>query len=75
MHTKVTISYRLILFFSAQAVCCFCSAQLTSGVSSFLMSDSVRVTIDQPAVFKKNKETVIVFFALPNGNSTEQTMG
>ncbi len=75
MHTKVTISYRLILFFSAQAVCCSCSAQLTSGVSSFLMSDSVRVTIDQPAVFKKNKETVIVFFALPNGNSTEQTMG
>lgn len=75
MHTKVTISYRLILFFSAQAVCCFCSAQLTSGVSSFLMSDSVRVTIDQPAVFKRDRETIIVFFALPNGNSTEQTMG
>lgn len=75
MNTKATISYRLILFLSAQAVYCFCSAQLTSGVSSFLMSDSVRVTIDQPAVFKKNKETVIVFFALPNGNSTEETMG
>lgn len=75
MHTKVTISYRLILFFSAQAVYCFCSAQLTSGFSSFLMSDSVRVTIDQPAVFKRDRETIIVFFALPNGNSTEQTMG
>jgi hypothetical protein len=42
---------------------------------TFFMSDSVRVTIDKPLGFRKNKETIIVFFALPNGNSTEQTMG
>ncbi len=75
MYTNVTILYRLIFLLSVQAVYCFCSGQPSSSVSSFLMSDSVRVTIDQPAALKKNKETVIVFFALPNGNSTEQTMG
>lgn len=75
MYTNETIIYRLIFLLSVQAVYGFCSAQSSSLISSFLMSDSVRVTIDQPAVFKKNKETVIAFFALPNGNSTEQTMG
>ena len=39
------------------------------------MSDSVRVTIDKPAFFSQRKETIISFFALPNGNTTEQTMG
>lgn len=40
-----------------------------------MMSDSVRVTIDQPAHFLKRKPVTIVFYALPNGNTTEQTMG
>lgn len=39
------------------------------------MSDSVRVTIDKPTSFNPKKETIITFFALPNGNTTEQTMG
>ena len=39
------------------------------------MKDSVRVTIDKPAGFSKRKHTIITFFALPNGNTTEQTMG
>jgi hypothetical protein len=39
------------------------------------MKDSVKVTIDKPANFSKRKHTVIIFFALPNGNTTEQTMG
>lgn len=52
------------------------SAQKVSdSLFTFFMSDSVRTTIDQPFNFKKNRETVIVFFALPNGNTTEQTMG
>ncbi len=45
------------------------------GIQTFIMSDSVRVTIDKPAFFSQRKETIISFFALPNGNSTEQTMG
>jgi hypothetical protein len=39
------------------------------------MSDSVRVTIDMPSAFMKKKTTHIIFYALPNGNTTEQTMG
>ena len=39
------------------------------------MKDSVRVTIDQPARFMKRKPVIITFYALPNGNTTEQTMG
>ncbi len=75
MFTKPRIIYRLLFLLAAQVVYCFCSAQPFWETRSFLMSDSVRVTIDQPVAFKKNRETVIVFFALPNGNSTEQTMG
>lgn len=39
------------------------------------MKDSVRVTIDKPADYSSRKITLITFFALPNGNTTEQTMG
>jgi len=46
-----------------------------NAVISFFMKDSVRVTIDQPAHFIKRKPVLITFYALPNGNSTEQTMG
>jgi hypothetical protein len=35
----------------------------------------VKVTIDKPSDIVKHKNTIITFFALPNGNSTEQTMG
>ncbi len=44
-------------------------------ISSFYMSDSVLVTIDKPAAWKNHKKTIIVFYALPNGNTTKQTMG
>jgi hypothetical protein len=49
--------------------------QEKDSIFSFFAYDSVRVTIDKPAGFKKRKTTIITFFALPNGNSTEQTMG
>ena len=56
-----------------------CTAHMVSAqndsIYTFLMRDSVRVTIDRPANFSKHKETIITFFALPNGNTTEQTMG
>jgi len=39
------------------------------------MKDSVRVTVDLPTNFSKRRKTIITFFALPNGNTTEQTMG
>jgi hypothetical protein len=50
-------------------------AQQSDIIFSFLAKDSVRVTIDKPVEFSKRNPTIITFFALPNGNTTEQTMG
>ncbi|HEX7844975.1 MAG TPA: hypothetical protein VF476_04180, partial [Chitinophagaceae bacterium] len=55
--------------------CLYLPAQNNKEVQTFWMSDSVRVTIDKPSFLSQRKETIITFFALPNGNTTEQTMG
>lgn len=44
-------------------------------VDSFRVYDDVKITIDKPSTLRRNKPTIITFFALPNGNTTEQTMG
>lgn len=49
--------------------------QIKDSIFSFIMEDSVRVTIDKPANFLKRKTTIITFYALPNGNTTAQAMG
>ncbi|MBC7949721.1 MAG: hypothetical protein H7Y42_17685 [Chitinophagaceae bacterium] len=54
---------------------CFNSLHAQDNITRFLASDSVTVTIDMPARMYKGKQTIITFYALPNGNSTEQTMG
>ncbi len=46
-----------------------------SKVDSFRIYGDVKVTIDRPLGFSSYKKTIVVFFALPNGNTTEQTMG
>jgi hypothetical protein len=61
----------LILFANVPAF----SQQKDYVLQSFMMRDSVLVTIDRPSVFKKSKPTIIIFYALPNGNSTAWTMG
>lgn len=38
-----------------------------------LRLNDVRITIDRPA--PTNHPTILIFYALPNGNTTEQTMG
>ncbi|MBL7741346.1 MAG: hypothetical protein JNK14_19130 [Chitinophagaceae bacterium] len=56
----------------------YCSSAQQKGkdnISAFLMSDSVKVTIDQPSEYLQHRPTIITFYALPNGNTTEQTMG
>ena len=45
------------------------------SVFSFRFRNDVTVTADLPANFSSKKKTQIVLFALPNGNSTAQTMG
>jgi hypothetical protein len=39
------------------------------------MMDDVKLTIDEPGNFAKHKKTILILYALPNGNTTEQTMG
>ena len=63
---------RLLVFFQLFFITSF--AQQKDSIFSFWTKDSVRITIDQPANFSK-KNTIIVLYALPNGNTTEQTMG
>lgn len=49
------------------------SAQ-TGSIDSFRIHSDVKVTIDRP-VMHKGWKTIVCFFALPNGNTTAQTMG
>lgn len=58
----------------ASSILLLLSCVIADG-QSFYMRDSVRVTIDMPARFQKGKQVIITFYALPNGNTTEQTRG
>ena len=49
-------------------------ATTQSRIDSFRMYDDVRVTLDAPVKIHKGK-TVLIIYTLPNGNTTEQTMG
>ncbi len=51
----------------------FCAAQ--NIADKFIMYQDVKITIDIPANYSSLKKTIIVIYALPNGNTTEQTMG
>jgi len=53
----------------------FSSAQEADSIYSFRMYGDVRITVDQPRNISSKKKTTIILFALPNGNTTEQTMG
>jgi hypothetical protein len=48
--------------------------QRRAVIDSFRLYGDVKVTIDRPTGLP-GKKTIITFFALPNGNSTDQTMG
>ncbi|MGQ0739190.1 MAG: hypothetical protein ACT4OJ_09045 [Bacteroidota bacterium] len=53
----------------------FSSASGQQGhTDSFYLYGDVKAAIDRPR-FKKHKETLVIFYALPNGNTTAQTMG
>ncbi len=65
---------RCFLFILLTFNCGLAYSQL-AVIDSFRLYSDVKVTIDRPSHFLKNSKTIITFFALPNGNSTEQTMG
>ena len=45
------------------------------AVDSFRMYGDVKITIDGAFHKQTSKETILIIYALPNGNTTEQTMG
>jgi len=55
-----------LLFASVEGYC-------QPKIDSFRMYDDVKITLDIPQY--QNKQTILILFALPNGNTTEQTMG
>lgn len=69
---NVTVIVQLLLFLQAAEVF---GQQSHSVIDSFTVYTDIHVTIDKPAKFVRNRETIITFFALPNGNTTAQTMG
>lgn len=42
---------------------------------TYPVGEDIRITIDHPARVWKGKETLLIFYALPNGNTIWQTMG
>jgi hypothetical protein len=59
-------------------VCCTAAAaaQQTDTLYSFLIGKDVTVTIDRTTgSFKSKKPVLLILYALPNGNTTAQTLG
>lgn len=51
------------------------AAQPTASLQRFALYNDVRVTIDAPPTNAAKHESIVILYALPNGNTTEQTMG
>jgi hypothetical protein len=81
----VVLKIHLVYLLSICTLCAWSQAEIKdreevkpkvkAKYQTFFMSDSIRVTIDKPPFLSQRKETILTFFALPNGNTTEQTMG
>lgn len=64
----------MVLFFltgSGNAV----SQPVNSFIDSFRIHGDIKITIDKPQDFTGHRRTIVTFYALPNGNTTAQTMG
>ena len=64
----------LLIFFSFFRYSITIAQLKDNAIYSFTMFQDVRVTIDAP-VTTNAKKTILILYALPNGNTTEQTMG
>ncbi|RYY00811.1 MAG: hypothetical protein EOO53_21265 [Gammaproteobacteria bacterium] len=49
--------------------------QWPDSLLRFTLFNDVFIAIDIPAKTARQKETMVIFYALPNGNTIEQTMG
>src|ERR1700674_891664 len=71
----MTLRRFLVICFSLPAFVTLNAQPRDNIIDSFRIYDDVKVTIDRPVEFSRHKKTIITFFALPNGNTTDQTMG
>jgi hypothetical protein len=51
------------------------SVDIAQTIQQFSIYDDVKITIDVPKNYSTTRKTIIILYALPNGNTTEQTMG
>ncbi len=65
--------YFILALFLFTACITFGSIKKDS-IYSFTMGADVKITIDAPA-WKTSKKVILILYALPNGNTTEETMG
>lgn len=63
-----------VFFFLLSTASWALRANAQSNIDSFRMAPDVKVTIDRPSKMKK-RPTIVILYALPNGNTTAQTMG
>lgn len=61
------------LFFCYSSIAANC--QKKDSLIAFKMYDDVSITIDIPKNYDANKKNMLILYALPNGNTTLQTMG
>lgn len=50
-------------------------SQQKNIIDSFRIYPDIKITVDKPVTISKGGDKIIVFYALPNGNTTVQTMG
>jgi hypothetical protein len=63
------------LFFSFLFFSLISFSRQNNSLPSFKMYNDVQVTLDIPSNYQAHKRTLLILYALPNGNSTLQTMG
>jgi hypothetical protein len=66
------------LYFTILFLCCFslaANALHKDSLIAFKMYDDVNITIDIPRNYDPHKKNLLILYALPNGNTTAQTMG
>jgi hypothetical protein len=51
------------------------SSAISQQIDSLLLFGDIKITLDVPFDYSKKNKTLIVLYALPNGNTTLQTMG
>jgi hypothetical protein len=71
---KRSLLFLPFILFSVILIAVAANCQDEASFTVFNMFGDVQITIDIPPGFSSLKKNEIIFYALPNGNSTAQTM-